>query len=294
MAGSDLAQLADVKAWLAGSSGIGAADDALITDVSGAICAYLARPWLIPRTTTERYDGSGKRRLYLRNFPVISIGQVVINNVAVPPAAAPVAGGSWPPTGYLVDLWDGAPPGRIQALDLFGDWSLGQVYNAFHHGRQNVLVTYTAGYQVTGEAASVPASSPYTVTPLAPHGPWASDAGVTYANGTALTKVTGAPAAGQYQVVVANNADASPPTWSVIYAFAAADAGASVLISYGFIPAAINNSCIEWVAERYRYRTRIGQSAQTVQGQQTASYSIKEMPDFIRASLDPYRRVAAL
>ena len=56
--------------------------------------------------------------------------------------------------------------------------------------------------------------------------------------------------------------------------------------------AAINNACIEWVAERYRYRTRIGQSAQTVAGQMTASYSLKDMPDFIRASLDPYRRVA--
>ena len=70
-------------------------------------------------------------------------------------------------------------------------------------------------------------------------------------------------------------------------AFAAADAGAAVLISYGFIPAAINNACIEWVAERYRYRTRIGQSAQTVQGQMTAAYSLKNMPDFVRASLDP-------
>ena len=65
----------------------------------------------------------------------------------------------------------------------------------------------------------------------------------------------------------------------------------SSCISYGFIPAAINNACIEWVAERYRYRTRIGQSAQTVAGQQTASYSLKDIPDFIRASLDPYRSV---
>ena len=68
----------------------------------------------------------------------------------------------------------------------------------------------------------------------------------------------------------------------------------AVLVSYGFVPAAINNACIEWVAERYRYRTRIGQSAQTVQGQQTASYSLKEKSDFVRASLDPYRRVATI
>ena len=97
-----------------------------------------------------------------------------------------------------------------------------------------------------------------------------------------LRRWRAAPAAGEYNVA------------SGVYTFAAADAGAGVLISYGFIPAAINNACIEWVAERYRYRTRIGQSAQTVQGQQTASYSLKDIPDFIRASLDPYRSVAAL
>jgi hypothetical protein len=98
----------------------------------------------------------------------------------------------------------------------------------------------------------------------------------------ALMAVSGAPSAGQYNVA------------GGLYTFAAADAGAGVLVSYGYIPAAINNACIEWVAERYRYRTRIGQSAQTVQGQQTASYSLKDMPDFVRASLDPYRSVVGI
>jgi hypothetical protein len=285
MAASDLATLADVKAWLAGSSGIGSSDDALIsrliTDVSGAITAYLSRPSLIARTLTERYDGGGKRRLYLRQFPVISIALLLVNDVAVPAAPQPQGGGSWPQAGYLLDPWDGVPPGRIQALDLFGDWSLGQSYNAFHPGRQNVVVTYTAGYQVSAEAATVP-GTPYEITMQAPYGPWASDGGVTYAAGGALTKISATPSLGQYAVAAG------------VYTFAAADTGAGVLISYGFIPAAINNACIEWVAERYRYRTRIGQSAQTVQGQQTASYSLKDVPDFIRASLDPYRSVAAV
>jgi len=44
----------------------------------------------------------------------------------------------------------------------------------------------------------------------------------------------------------------------------------------------------------YRYRTRIGQSAQTVQGQMTSAYSLKDMPDFVRASLDPYRSVVGI
>ena len=279
MAASDLAVLADAKTWLSLTS---TTDDALvgrlITDVSGAIYAYLSRPWLIPQQVTERYDGSGKRRLYLRRYPVVSVASVVINGVGIPVAPTPAAGQSWPQSGYLLDPWDGVPPGGIQAVDLFGCYALGQSFDVFHSGRQNVQVTYTAGYQVSAEAATVP-TTPYEVTAQAPYGPWASDAGVTYASGVALIKVSGSPSAGQYAVA------------SGVYTFAAADASAAVLISYGFIPAAINNACIEWVAERYRYRSRIGQTSQTVAGQMTSAYSLKGMPDFIAASLDPYRAV---
>ncbi|MGA8899571.1 hypothetical protein [Bradyrhizobium sp.] len=275
MAASDLAILADVKTWLAGSSGIGSTDDALlsrlITDVSGAITAYLGRPSLTPRTLTERLDGNGRMRLFLSHYPVLQISSLAIDNVAIP-AAAPPATGAPHPLGYLLEPWDGLPPGRPQALDLFE--------LSFRRGRQNVVAAYSAGYAVEGEGATVPgAPGPYNVSVGAPFGPWASDAGVTYADGVALTAVAGTPDAGQYNVS------------SGVYGFAAADAGTVVLLSYGFIPAAINNACIEWVAERYRYRTRIGQSAQTVAGQQTASYSLKDIPDFIRASLDPYRSV---
>lgn len=278
MAASDLAALADVKAWLAGSSGIGSTDDALlarlITDVSGAIGAYLGRPSLVPRVSSDRLDGNGKTRLFLPHYPVLQVTSLVIDNAAVA-AAVPPASGAPRPCGYLLEPWDGLPPGRPQALDLFDA--------VFCEGRQNVTVNYSAGYAVENEAAGVPATpGPYNVTAAAPFGPWASDAGVTYADGAALAAVTGPPSAGQYNVSAG------------VYTFAAADAGAAVLISYGFLPAAINNACIEWVAERYRYRTRIGQSAQTVAGQQTASYSLKDIPDFVRASLDPYRRVAAL
>jgi hypothetical protein len=211
--------------------------------------------------------------LFLPQYPVLQIASLVIDNVSVA-AAVPPSAGVPHPRGYLLEPWDGLPPGRPQALDLFE--------MLYRMGRQNIVVAYSAGYAVESEAAGIPpAPGPYTVTAMSPFGPWATDAGVAYANGAPLTAVAGTPGAAQYNV--------SGGT----YTFAAADAGAEVLISYGFIPAAINNACIEWVAERYRYRTRIGQSAQTVQGQMTAAYSLKDIPDFIRASLDPYRRVAA-
>jgi hypothetical protein len=278
MAASDLAVLADVKTWLAGSSGIGSTDDALIarliTDVSGAIAAYLGRPSLTPRMLSERFDGNGRARLFLPQYPVLQVTSLVIDTIAVGAAAPPLSGGPHP-RGYLLEPWDGLPPGRPQALDLFD--------MVFRKGRQNVALSYSAGYAVESEAASVPAApGPYNISAAAPFGPWASDAGVTYAGGGALAAVAGSPSAGEYNVA------------GGVYTFAAADAGAAVLVSYGFVPAAINNACIEWVAERYRYRTRIGQSAQTVAGQQTASYSLKDMPDFIRASLDPYRNVAVI
>ncbi len=275
MAASDLATLADVKAWLSGSSGIGSSDDALIarliTDISGAIAAFLGRPSLTPRPFMERLGGNGTARMFLRHYPALEISSLVVEGVAVPASATPGAG--VPVTrGYLLEPWNGLPPGRPQALDLF--------QLTFRRGRQNVVVGYMAGYAVEGEAAAVPASpGPFTVTAAAPFGPWAGDTGVTYANGTALVAVAGTPNAGQYNVA------------GGVYTFAAADAGSSVLLSYGFIPAAINNACIEWVAERYRYRTRIGQSAQTVQGQMTSAYRLTDIPDFVRSSLDPYRNV---
>jgi hypothetical protein len=247
----------------------------LLTDVSGAIAAYLGRPALTPHAYSERLDGKGKTRMFLRHYPALQVSSLVIDNVALSQAVAPAAGAPFT-EGYLLEPWDGFPPGRPQALDLF--------HATFRRGRQNVVVTYNAGYAVLSESQTVPAvPGPYNVTAAAPFGPWASDQGVTYNNNDVpLVAVSGAPSAGQYNVSAGT------------YTFSAADAGAAMLVSYGFVPAAINNACIEWVAERYRYRGRIGQSAQTVQGQMTSAYSLKDMPDFVRASLDPYRAVVGI
>lgn len=277
MAASDLAQLIDVKAWLGErSSGDDVLLGRLITDVSSAIYAYLGRPLLLPHTVTERYDGSGKRRLYLRQFPVLAITSLIFDDLAIPAVPAPSIGASWPRPGYLLEPWDGAPPGGIQAIDLYGRF-------AFVSGRQNVAVTYSAGYQVSGEAATVPNGG--NIAALAPYGPWVSDQGVVYGStGLPLTAIAPGttPVQGQYSIT--NGA----------YIFSAADANAAVLISYGFIPAAINNACIEWVAERFRYRSHIGASSENIAGVISWQFSLKGVPDFITASLDPYRNVAPI
>jgi hypothetical protein len=150
----------------------------------------------------------------------------------------------------------------------------------FWRGDSNVSVTYTAGFVVQKEAQTVPASpGPYTVAVNAPNGNWAVDQGVTYANGTALTLVTGTPSTGQYSVS------------NGTYTFAAGDASAAVLISYSYIPADIEQACIEMVGERYNYKNRIGTVSKSLGGQETVSFSQKDMPDFIKTMLQPYRRV---
>ena len=73
-----------------------------------------------------------------------------------------------------------------------------------------------------GEAQSVPASTPFTVSG-ANAGQWQDDCGVVYAaSGLPLAKVGSTPAAGQYSVAAG------------VYTFNSADASAAVLISYTY------------------------------------------------------------
>jgi hypothetical protein len=291
----DLCNLADVKTWIAGSQSIGTQDDVLIgrliTELSGAAYGYLARNTIIPRTLVERYDGgqARKNRLILRNYPVLSIASLTCNNQTIPISANPPP--SWPPIGAMLELWDGTPPGGIQAIDVYGPWIIGAP--GFGPGRQNVAITYMAGYQTT-DSVEIPSSGPYTLTPLCPWGPWASDGGVTFADGTALTKVAGTPSTGQYQLTVVSSTDSAPFSVTVTYIYAAADAGKAILQSYGYVPGAINAAIIEWVTDRYRYKDRVGVSTSSVGGQATTTFDVRNIPVFVQSALAPYRSVAPI
>jgi hypothetical protein len=265
----DLTTLAAVKQWLTIANANSDAElTGLITAVSRAFYAYMARPSLLPRTITERYDGQGQTRMFLKNWPVLAVTAVNQNGVVVQPSSLPNANS--PATfGWLLDPWDGAPPGRNQPLDF--------IYGQWWRGSQNVQVTYQAGYAVQSEAWTVPAATPYQIAPMAPYGPWGSDLGVFYADGTALVAVPTAPAEGQYSVAAG------------LYTFAAADAGAAIAISYGFIPADIFEAATEQVGERFSYQTRIGQISKSLGGQETMSYSQRDMPAWVKSVLAPYR-----
>ena len=137
----------------------------------------------------------------------------------------------------------------------------------FPRGMQNVCVTYRAGYEVLAESSVVPGIAPFAVAALAPYGAWQGDTGVAGAS-TAYAATNG------------------------LYTFGAADAGATVALSYAYVPAALARAACEWVADRYAARTRIGQSAKTLGGQETTSFIVKAMPDVVDRLLQPYRRVA--
>jgi hypothetical protein len=267
----DLVSLVDLKTWLdiAGSD-----DDLLlgqvITQISRAILNFLDRPSILPGLYTETFDGGNDVALTLRQWPVNTILECSVDGILLPPSL-PLAAGIGPQMGYVLEPPDVAPPGVMQRLLLRR--------MRFLRGVQNVTISYFAGYQISCENAVVPVMAPYNVLARAPYGDWAGDGGVIYANGVQLAPVAANPSMGQYAVA------------SGVYTFAPTDAGANVQITYGYIPADLAVCCIDWAAERYAYRSRIGQHSKSLGGQETMAFIVKDIPDFVASTLQPYRRV---
>ncbi len=267
----DLVSLTTLKNWL----GITGTDDdvllaRLITQISRAIYNVIDRPAILPSAYTETYDGGDEVSIMLRQWPVTGVTSCIVDGVAIPPSPPLVAGAS-AQIGYVLDSSDAAPPGAPQRLSLRGF--------LFTCGVQNVTISYGAGYQITNESAVIPTSPPYSVSAQAPYGDWASDGGVTFLNGVPLIAVTGTPAGGQYTV------------GNGVYTFAQQNAGSAVLLTYGYVPADLASCCMDWAAERYAYRSRIGQHSKSLGGQETIAFIVKDIPDFVVTALSPYRRV---
>lgn len=271
----DLTTLSNVKAWLGvNSDGTDAVLRRLISQCSRAILDYIQRPPLISQSFTDVTDGTGGSHEFLDNWPVTAITQVQIDGDIVPQSML-LTGLDNQSCGWRLQPWDGCSAGAPQALEL-----VGRIYN---RGRLNVAITYTAGYLVQAEAQTAPSSGLVTVSQLL--GPWSADNGVVYANGTPLTPVSSAPTQGQYL---------APTVTPGQYQFSPADAGAQVLISYSYTPAALEDACINLTAERFRYRDRIGQLSKTLGGQETAAYSLTAIPSYIDQALQPYKKTLPL
>lgn len=172
---------------------------------------------------------AGEDRIALARCPAIAV-QTVSQALPNGTTQTLIAG-----TDYLVDL----QKGELLRLDSAGRITRWESYP--------LTVGYIAGFGrlVTGEAATIPAA-PYQVS-AANAAFFAFDQGVTYANGTALTPVTGTPTTGQYAVSSAG-----------VYQFAAADTTKAVLLSYlcNTIPADLVSHTLEILTARWSSRGR--------------------------------------
>lgn len=267
----DLTTLAALKAWLGIT--VSTSDDMLqqtITNCSRFIVSWLSRA-LLPASYSDRYDGLGSpsSRLMLKQWPVISVSAASIGNTAIATAPIPGAGVNYQP-GYLLSPGDPFPPGAQQYLDFQG--------YCLPRGSQNIGVTYRAGYATT-ESWTIPAT-PFQITPTAALGRWGSDEGVTIA-GVAAVKVAGpTPAAGQYVVSSVG-----------LYTFAAADTGKAAVISYGYIPQDVEQAALEMIAFRMKSREFIGLVSKSLGGQESVTFSQKDMQENVKTMLQNYRRV---
>jgi len=278
LAAGDLTTIATVSAYLTNATS-SAVLQGLITRISRMVLTELNRGVFVPKDYAQQFNGTGTRSLVLPNYPVLDVSTLYINgasmNVANQDNDAVVA-----PYGFRFQAWDGVPPGDPLVLEFVGGALLWP-------GGQNVVVNYRAGYQVTDEAQTIPSVSAYTITTLAPYGIWATDEGVTYANGTALTPTTSAtPGVGQY---LPPAPDISSPR--LFYTFNSADAGAGVLLSYGFVPADVEQAVIELIMDRTAYRARPGLRSQSLAGQETITYETSALSKFVSETLGGYKSV---
>jgi hypothetical protein len=263
LAGGDLTTPARFGTWLPNlNSASNAIVAQLITACSQAIYSKLSRARTYSQLFTRIFDGVGTNQIVLPDYPVTSISIVQIAGRVINPAPLPlynqgVISEASPGYGYRFVPWSGELPGQPSVLEFNNGY--------FPQGAQNVKVTYTAGYLIQAEPVVVPVNpGPYAVTVMQPEGIWCLDNGVTYASGTSLVPVTGTPSTGQYVAPT----DTNPG----VYTFSSGDAGRPLFVSYSFIPADLEEACIQYVAERYSYRSRIGEMSKSLGGQETIHY----------------------
>lgn len=262
---TDLTTLARARAWVFASGGSGAtATDSqlslLITSASAYVLNYIHRTSLAAQDHDERYDSAGRDFILLRNSPVISVSSLQFGGVSISDEAT----GNPPASGYLIG--DQREPSSLQTLTMYG--------YCFPRGRGTVRVQYRSGC-VVAETHVAAASVTTTAT-------WLQDEGVTLA-GVAMTKVTGAPASGQYAVSSAG-----------VYSFNAAQVGQSVVISLSYVPQDIEQAVVELVGDRFKAKDRIGLRSKNLPNGEGISFDVRAMGDHTRDALSRWVRVVPL
>lgn len=122
----DLTSLASAKQYLAISdSQADALVQQLITGASAFIQAMASRTFA-STDYTDTFDGRGKNKIPLKNYPVTAVSAVTVDGVSIPAATNVLASGF-----------------------LFDQYTLMLRHYRFSPGMQNIVVEYTAGLATT-------------------------------------------------------------------------------------------------------------------------------------------------
>lgn len=277
----NLTTLANAKAWLnIADTNSDAILTRLIAQASRMIFNYVSRPDFNRTTFNETQDGRGTSSITLRNYPVVAVSSLSVWGVNITQSQG---GGRY---GWALETIDSALPGSQQTMSIIAgyppgagageSWGrAGATPDGFVRGNDNVNIIYQAGYCILAE----PHIAATSVTAAQLYGAWSQDDGVSYGTGIPLTPVASNPLVGQYSVTSAG-----------VYTFNAGDVGASLLISYSYIPADIEQACIEIVAERFKYRNNIGVKSRSMGGVATDTFLIVDMTPYVKSILNPYMR----
>lgn len=269
-----LTTLQAVKDWLDISNTVSDSQlTRLIDSASRFVFNYLQRDTFSTVEHTDlTFQGNGKDRWMLPFWPVISVSSVGMNGTNIPASEAQSYGKRG--SGFQVQKISPDANGPAEILL----WGYQFVYRA------PCIVSFVSGYQTTETdvlAKVEPTDTTILVTPTT-SGQWIADIGVTI-DGVDAVKVDADPTAGQYSV----------DAWGT-YTFSADDDTKTVVITYNYCPWDVAFACTQLIGEWWRRKDRIGVLSKTLGGQETITFSQKDMTDSIRGMLGNYIRVAPL
>jgi hypothetical protein len=140
---ADLTTLANAQGWC------NSTDSVLLPRLISALSASIEN-WLgynvISASYTQTLDGDGRTRLYLPQIPITAVSSLIVGLTTIQPSPAFGQGG------YVIDgncRFPGAPLNSGLSISLrpgsFGFSGMGGP-NYFWEGKQNVFISYTAGF----------------------------------------------------------------------------------------------------------------------------------------------------
>lgn len=253
---ADLTTVAAVKQYLATpSANVDALIATLIPRESRQIEKYTGRVFPYVAHTGKRLDGTGTSMLMLPDQPIISVQSLSASGVAIAAAA------------------DSVSPGF-----LFDETMLYLNAGAkFPYARQAVQVSWQAGYQ-SNEAATIPDGNVPVLTITDPGSPVTIN-GIVGDDGTVYASSANAPGPGQYQFV------------RPAITFNTADAGKGITVSMNYVPAPVEQACIEMVGIDLKQRDNLGIRSKTL-ANETIVYEASGLTASVKEMLQGFRKVA--